>query len=442
MKISIFGIGYVGAVAAACLAEQGHEVIAVDIDPSKVHAINNGLAPVVEAGLEERVRQNVSSGRLSATANAEAAVRDSDLSFVCVGTPSGPSGAINTQYVAAACKRIGKAIAAKGKFHSVVVRSTIVPGTMEAVCIPALESASGLEAGVDFGVGYCPEFLREGTAIKDYHDPGLIVFGAIDARTEAMLRQLNRDMPVPCSVVSLPTAEAVKYASNSWRAVKITFANEIGNIAKACGIDGQTVMSLICSDTKVNISPHFMRPGFAFGGSCLPKDVRALKSLADSKSLDVPILSAVLQGNDLQIDRAERMLGDVSGAKRVGLVGVSFKPGTNDLRESPLAMLAARLISKGRTVNIYDPYVTIAFARGPEGAERPIVLSEIVPDIGSRLVPRISDLIAMSDIILVGNRYEETIGPLNAAIGSRQIVDLARISPTLRSNGQYEGICW
>lgn len=282
-SISVFGIGYVGVVSAACLARDGHTVIAVDIDPNRVEVINSGRSPIVETGLDGLIETAVAQGRLTPTLDAADAIARTDASFVCVGTPSNPDGSVGLAHVKGVCGVIGQAIAAKSSFHSVIIRSTIVPGTMESVCIPALEAASRLTAGVNFGVGYYPEFLRESTAIQDYDDPGLIVFGALDQPTFALLNLLNRNMPCATHEVDLRTAEMVKYTSNTWRAVKVTFANEIGNIAKACGLDGQLVMKLLCSDDKVNISSHFMRPGFAFGGSCLPKDVRALQQLARAR---------------------------------------------------------------------------------------------------------------------------------------------------------------
>ena len=436
-NISIFGIGYVGAVSAACLADSGNTVVAVDNLPAKVACINEGRSPIIEAGLDELVAKHVASGALRATTDIADALATTDISFVCVGTPSAPSGAIGTVYIEAVCREIGAALRKKKTFHSVIIRSTIVPGTMDRLCVPLLEEASGMKAGVDFGVGYYPEFLRESTAIKDYYDPGLIVFGALDTRTEEVLREINRDMPVPCHVVDLSTAEAVKYANNSWRAVKITFANEIGNLAKACGIDGQKVMDLICQDTRVNISAAFMRPGFAFGGSCLPKDLRAMKHLAADKGVQVPLLAATLEANIEQIHRAELMV-EKFGAGTVGLVGVSFKPGTDDLRESPLAELAKRLVGKGYGLKIYDPNVREARRKQTEGYHS----DDFIPGMTEALVENIGDLIGSSDIILVGNRYDEAVAPLNGAANKMPLVDLTRINTALRSNGVYEGICW
>ena len=437
-NISVFGIGYVGVVSAACLARDGHKVIAVDIEPGRVDVINSGRSPIVENGLDELIADCVANGRLSATLDAETAIANTDASFVCVGTPSNSDGSVGLAYVISACEIIGQALAKKQAYHSVIIRSTIVPGTMEQVCIPALEAASGLRAGVDFGVGYYPEFLRESTAIEDYDTPGLIVFGALDQPTFAILNLLNKDMPCVTHEVDLRTAEMVKYTSNTWRAVKVTFANEIGNIAKACGLDGQLVMKLLCSDDKVNISSHFMRPGFAFGGSCLPKDVRALQQLAKARDVQAPLMAAILQANDAQIDRAARMVTK-TGKKVVGLVGISFKPGTDDLRESPLAELASRLIADGHDVQVYDPNVSTGYAQDLAGTGRG---NDVVPDLRDRMVPTIEALIAKSDMILVGNSYSEAVGPLRRTLNDQPMVDLARVQPGLVSGGTYQGICW
>lgn len=437
-KISVFGIGYVGVVSAACLAKDGHTVVAVDVDEAKVASVNSGKSPIVENGLAPLLKDGLDSGRLSATLDVQDAINSTDISFICVGTPSEADGSVGLGYVIDVCKNIGQAIADKPSFHSVVVRSTIVPGSMNEVCIPILEKTSGKKADEGFGVGYYPEFLRESTAIEDYYDPGLIVFGSSDPITEKALYAINEDLPCECHSVSLTTAEMIKYTSNSWRAVKVSFANEIGNIAKASNVDGQKVMAILCSDTKVNISPYFMRPGFAFGGSCLPKDVRALRQLASSKDVPSPILDGVLQANQYQIEKAEALVEGLGGEK-IGMVGVSFKAGTDDLRESPLAELAARLINKGYEVNIYDPNVSEAFEDEMSAAGRG---NTVVPDLENRLVPDISDLINESEIILVGNKYHEAMEPLVEASEKLPMLDLMRVKKDLSSNGSYEGICW
>ncbi|NNL36571.1 MAG: UDP-glucose/GDP-mannose dehydrogenase family protein [Silicimonas sp.] len=439
MKISVFGIGYVGVVSAACLAKDGHDVIAVDVDPGKIASINDGKTPIVEEGIGELVAQVVREGRLTATADTKYAIDNTELSFICVGTPSAPDGSVGLKYVEDVCRNIGEALATKSAYHSVIVRSTCVPGSTERCCIPALENASGKTAGDGFGLGYYPEFLRESMAIADYYDPGLIVFGTMDKPTEAALTALNEALPCTIHTTDIRTAELVKYTSNAWRAVKVTFANEIGNIAKASGIDGQTVMEILCSDDKVAISPYFMRPGFAFGGSCLPKDVRALRYLARSTGTKAHILNAVLEANDAQIARAEAMV-EASGEKKVGFVGISFKPGTDDLRESPLVALAARLIDKGVDVEIYDPFVQEAYATATPGAGRG---NEGIPDLEARLNADIDDLIENAGTLLVGNYYHETIERLKTATTrQKKVVDLARVNREMVSDGSYNGICW
>ncbi|MBD3666052.1 nucleotide sugar dehydrogenase [Sulfitobacter aestuariivivens] len=437
-KISVFGIGYVGVVSAACLAQDGHEVIAVDVDTGKIKAINEGRSPIVEEGIEELVRQVVKDGNLTATDDFEQAVLNSDVSFICVGTPSSPDGSVGLEYVISVCENIGKALAKKKSYHSVVLRSTIVPGSTEEACIPVLEENSGKVAGEGFGVGYFPEFLRESTAIADNYAPGLIVFGYLDEKTRVILEKINGSLPCDMHQVEIKTAEMVKYTSNTWRAVKVTFANEIGNIAKASGIDGQTVMEILCSDEKIAMSPYFMRPGFAFGGSCLPKDVRALKYLAGSTGTKHHLLSAVLEANEAQIAKAEKMVID-SGETKVGFVGISFKPGTDDLRESPLITLAARLIDKGIDVSIYDPFVQQAFDNATPGAGRG---NDDVPDLEQRMVYSLDALLEGSGTVLVGNHYGETVERLKKAAGERPVVDLTRLARDKTSDDRYQGICW
>ena len=438
MKISVFGIGYVGVVSAACLAKEGHDVIAVDVDPGKIDSINAGNSPIVEQGIDDLVREVVAAGKLTATADTEFAVQNTEASFICVGTPSAPDGSVGLTYVEGVCRNIGTALAGKSDYHSVIVRSTIVPGSTEECCIPALEETSGKSAGVGFGLGYYPEFLRESTAIKDYHDPGLIVFGSMDQPTQQILTSLNEHLPCEIHKVDIRTAEMVKYTSNAWRATKVTFANEIGNIAKASDIDGQTVMEILCSDDKVAMSPYFMRPGFAFGGSCLPKDVRALRYLARSTGTSAHLLESVLKANEEQIARAESMV-EASGAKKVGFVGISFKPGTDDLRESPLVTLASRLIGKGIEVNVYDPFVQEAFDAGTPGAGRG---NDGIPDLKDRMVDDLDQLLNDAGAVLVGNYYADTVEKLKAAADRQTVVDLTRLHRDLVSEGSYAGICW
>ena len=429
-SISVFGIGYIGVVAAACLARDGHQVISVDINQTKIDLVNRGRSPIVEPGLDLLLAKVVRDGYLRATDDAGAAVLNSDISFICVGTPSDASGATDLSYVRLVCETLGAALTHKEHRHSVILRSTVLPGTCEGTCIPILANASGKEAGQDFGFGYFPEFLREGTAIADYDTPGLVVFGALDDSTRAFLHDLNKGQRASVQDVSLRTAEMIKYTSNAWRAAKIAFANEIGNISKSCGLDGQQVMELLCSDHKINMSPKFLRPGFAFGGSCLPKDLRALRHLARAKQTPTPMLEAILSANAAQIDRAEHMVLQTK-AQKVGFVGLSFKPGTDDLRESPLAILAERLQAKGRDIRVFDPAVLAQSQTAGSRARLP-----------ARLTDGLDELIATSEALVVGNFYAETVDALGAAANRIPTIDLTRLNRDRVSAGTYEGICW
>jgi GDP-mannose 6-dehydrogenase len=435
MKISVFGIGYVGAVSAACLAADGHDVVAVDPNREKAEALGAGKSPIVEPGLGEIIETSVRCGRLRATTDFKDSVLTTDLSLVCVGTPSRPNGSLDTSYVEAACSEIGLALKQSSHFHSVVMRSTILPGTMESVVIPALEAASGKIAGLHFGVGYYPEFLRESTAIKDYYDPGAVVFGQYDGdiRTIARLRELNARHPVEPIVVSVRTAEAVKYTNNCWHAVKISFANEIGNICKSTGIDGTRVMEILCSDTRLNISSAYLKPGFAFGGSCLPKDLRALRHRARENDIPTPVLDATMKANDIQLDRAFQMVSE-SGAKRVGMIGLTFKAGTDDLRESPLVALAEQLHGKGYDLSIYDPNVKRIHGDGH--------VHSSIGHLSAFVTDDIDEMVSRSQIIVIGNKDRATARIVESASDDLHVVDLVRIDGMERLNGQYQGICW
>jgi GDP-mannose 6-dehydrogenase len=346
MKISVFGLGYVGAVSVGCLAKDGHSVIGVDPNETKVDLINAGQSPIVEAEIGDIVATSVASGLLTATMEPASAVHETELSLVCVGTPSNTNGSLDLRYVRAVCKDIGAALAAKSDRHTVVIRSTMLPGSMREVVIPFLEEHSGKRAGTDFGVCNNPEFLREGSAVYDYYNPPKTIIGELAAGDGDLLGTLYASLPAPLIRVSVDTAEMVKYVDNAWHALKVGFANEIGNLCKEMHLDGQQVMSIFCQDKKLNLSSYYLKPGFAFGGSCLPKDLRALNYKAGRLDLSVPILSSILPSNAVQIQRAfDTVLA--KGSKRVGVLGFSFKAGTDDLRESPIVELIERLLGKG-----------------------------------------------------------------------------------------------
>ena len=436
MQISVFGIGYVGAVSSACLANDGHHVIAVDPNPQKVGPLNEGISPIVEPGLGELIQGGIRSQRLVATSDVREAVNSTDLSFVCVGTPSRSNGSLDTSYVSAAAEQIGAAIREKNSFHSVVMRSTILPGTMESIVLPALERASGRQAGVGFGIAYYPEFLRESTAISDYYDPGAIIFGRHDQATIDRLLDIHKIFKVEPRIVSIRTAEAVKYTNNAWHALKISFANEIGNICKEAGIDGHAVMDVLCADNRLNISKAYLKPGFAFGGSCLPKDLRALRFAARKLDVPTPILDATMDANEEQLRRAYSMVA-ATGKRRIGIIGLSFKPETDDLRESPLVELAERLYGRGYDIRIYDPNIQVSKLTG---ANLQFVKAHL-PHLTSLLTADVNEVIDHAEVFVLGNR-DEAKRLLNIVQDDRPLIDLVRIDQARCSGDFYQGICW
>ena len=345
MRISIFGMGYVGTVSAACLARDGHDVVGVDLNPEKLDLFRAGKAPIVEEGIQELTYEAIRAGRLCVMDDPVRAVLETDLSFVCVGTPSSPNGSQDLSAVTRVMEAIGDAIGGKEDFHTVVLRSTVVPGTCEAIVRPALERRSGKRSTSDFGLCFQPEFLREGSSIRDYDKPPFTLVGGGPERSIEALKSLFGHLPCEFISTDIQTAEALKMVCNAFHALKITFANEVGRVAAAVGVDGREVMALVCRDTRLNISPAYMRPGFAFGGSCLPKDLRALTYLGRTHDVDTPVLSGILPSNQIHVDRiAERIVADKR--RKVALLGLSFKPGTDDLRESPLVTLAERLLGR------------------------------------------------------------------------------------------------
>lgn len=439
MKISIFGIGYVGAVTAACLVKDGHRVIAVDNDPVKVKCLADGRSPIVEKDLDVYIAQGVKNGQLTATQDARDAVMNSDISLICVGTPSRTDGSLDLKYVEAVCAEIGGYLKDKKEFHTIVLRSTMVPGSARNVCRPVLEKASGKKAGVDFGFGNNPEFLRESSAIYDYYNPPKIVVGADDDKTAAAIMALYEGIDAPRVVTDIGVAEGVKYADNAWHAMKVGFANEVGNIMKECGIDSHKVMDIFCLDTKLNISKAYLKPGFAFGGSCLPKDVRAIRAAAKAKGLETPIFDALLDANDKQVERAMKMI-EATGKKNVALLGLSFKAGTDDLRESPLVTLADQLLARGYKIKVYDPNVW--HASQTEGANQKYI-NENIAHISKNLVENAEDLKPASDIYVIGNPNKDFAQIISAvANDDTPVIDLVRLNADLEKRKGYNGICW
>jgi GDP-mannose 6-dehydrogenase len=437
MNISVFGLGYVGVVAAGCLAADGHHVIGVDPNAAKVDLINRGVPPIVEGDIAALIESAVESGRLRATADVREAVHASDLSLICVGTPSQINGALDLRYVRKVCEEIGIALRDKAGFHVVVARSTMLPGTMREVVIPTLEEASGKRAGSDFGVCNNPEFLREGTAVHDYRHPPKTVVGETDARSGDLLVSLYAGIDAPLVRVAIETAEMVKYVDNAWHALKVAFANEIGNICKGLAIDSHEVMEIFCKDTKLNLSPYYLKPGFAFGGSCLPKDLRALGYKARSLDLELPLLNSILPSNQRQIDRGYSMI-TAKGKRKIGVLGFSFKAGTDDLRESPIVEVIERLIGKGYDLRLYDKAVNMASLTG---ANRDYVLNHI-PHISRIMQASIDAVLAHAEVVVVGNAAAEFRDALARVRPGVEVVDFVRVTERKSRAGEYDGICW
>jgi GDP-mannose 6-dehydrogenase len=438
MRISIFGLGYVGAVSLACLGRDGHDVTGVDIDHHKLKLIASGKSPIVESGIIDLMRDVVASGRIDVTDDAGEAIPATDLSFICVGTPSKPNGSQSLDALSRLCEQIGAALRSKSDFHTIVVRSTVEPGTVENVVIPLLETHSGKQAQHDFSVCFQPEFLREGSSIEDYDSPPMTVVGVQDQRSAAQLREIFGDLPCKFIETDIRTAETLKYACNTFHGLKISFANEIGRICQALGADSNRVMDLLCEDTQLNISKAYLRPGFAFGGSCLPKDLRALLYMAKLHDVEVPMLAGVLPSNKIHVEHAVKMIL-ARNERSVGVIGLSFKSGTDDLRESPLVDVVEQLIGKGLQLKIYDPEVRISHLIGANKK----YIEEVIPHIGNLMVDSVQEAMDGTGIVVVGLQGADIVEQLNANVtDSQMVLDLVGLSEPEKLRGEYRGICW
>ncbi len=436
MRISLFGIGYLGSVSAACLARDGHTVIAVDVNPQKVEALNRGRAPIVEPQLDVLVQSEVAKGRLTATTSVDDTVARTDLSIVCVGTPSAHDGSLDLSAVERVSAAIGKAMAGKTDRHTIVVRSTLAMGTMARIVAPLIERVSGLASGADFGLAYYPEFLREGSAIRDYDDPCHTLAAVTDAETLARLQALHANSAAPLITVSFEEAEAIKGISNAWHALKVSFANEIGGVLAAQGLDSHRVMEAVCRDHRLNISSAYMTPGFAFGGSCLPKDLRAFSAMGRATGRRVPVLEAALASNANVIEHALSLV-EGTGDRRVSIIGLAFKSGTDDLRESPYLALAERLVSKGYDLRLFDPYVRMDRLTGANLHHA----LERLPQLPGLLCDTLQAAVQHGRTLVLGHPGSGAAA-LDLAETDQQIVDLVRVRPDLRTKGAYKGLSW
>jgi len=437
-RISIFGLGYVGAVSLACLARDGHSVIGVDIDATKLDLIRSGKTPVVEEGMVDLMARAAASGRVSVTTDVTRAVQGSDLSLICVGTPSAANGSQDLTATINVARELGRALREKEGTHVFVFRSTLAPGTVEDQLRPIIERESGKREGDGFHVCFQPEFLREGTSIKDYDKPPFTIVGANSEVPVARLRELFGDLPCEFHVTSIRAAEMVKYCCNNFHAIKITFANETARLCEVLGVDPFQVMDLVCKDRQLNISPAYLKPGFAFGGSCLPKDLRATMYLAKSRDVELPMHGSVLASNRAHIDHAiAKVLA--SGKRRIGMIGLSFKTGTDDLRESPLVLLAEQFIGKGLSLLVYDPEVHLSQLLG---ANRRFIDTHL-PHIGSLIRSDIGSVIGDSDVLVVGLNDARTVDALRRLARPDQLVlDLVNIRGHGTVPAKVEGLCW
>jgi GDP-mannose 6-dehydrogenase len=438
MRVSLFGLGYVGCVTAACLAKLAHKVWGVDVNADKVRMINAGKSPIIEKGLEDMIFESSRNGRFRATTDANEAVLNTDVSLVCVGTPSNGNGSLDLKAVKAVAEQIGIALREKNSYHCVVFRSTMLPGTVRKTLIPILTESAKKAPHTDFDVCFNPEFLREGTAIHDFYHPPFTAVGCVSPRGGGVVARLYEGVEGSVELTSFEVAEMLKYACNSFHALKITFANEIGSLCKKMGIDSHAVMDLFARDKKLNISKAYLKPGFAFGGSCLPKDLRAITYKSKELDMDSPLLSAVLQSNELHIQRLIERIIDTR-QKRIGIVGLSFKAGTDDLRDSPTVKLVESLLGKGCRIKIYDSEVSLARIFG---ANKTYIEHEI-EHISTLMCTRIDEVLQESDVVVVAKYQDDIIEGLKPYLGKKLVFDLVRIVPSpCEQPENYDGICW
>ena len=437
-SISVFGLGYVGTVTAACLAHKGHKVIGVDLNPTKIEAKQSGRSPIVELGVTDLISKGHADGLLSATSESESAVLNSDISFLCVGTPSLRNGKLDLGHIEPVCREMGKILQRKKTFHLVVLRSTVLPGTAETIVVPALEKASGKKLGQSFGVCVNPEFMREGTAVADFLEPVVTVIGAADPQHSAQLREIYEWVPGRIFETSFRSAEMVKYVCNAWHAVKVSFANEVGTLAKELGVDPGAVVDIFTADTKLNISPTYLKPGFAFGGSCLPKDVRALNYRAKELDLTLPLLQSVLASNEEHLERAVEMVL-ATGKRKIGMLGLSFKAATDDLRESPQVQLIKRLLGEGCTIKIWDDNVSLGRLIGSNRE----YIEQTIPHIGSLLQNDLATILRDAEVVIVGTRGISRDQLQPHLRPDHVVLDLVNLEKDRRpAAAKYEGICW
>lgn len=435
MNISIFGLGYVGCVSLGCLAKNGHNVIGVDTNPTKISQINSGKATIIEKEVDTIIAEQRSAGRISATDNVKEAVSRSDVSIIAVGTPSTDKGHLNLQFIFNVAENIGEALKEKPAFHIIAIRSTIMPGTCDNVA-SVIEKISGKKRNIDFAVVDNPEFLREGTAVRDYYNPPLTLIGSDNQQAAEKVADLYRQLPAEIVITDLKTAEIMKYVNNTYHALKISFGNEVGNICTELGIDSHKVMDIFCKDKQLNISPYYFRPGFAFGGSCLPKDLKGLQTLAHDLYVDIPLIESINKTNEIQIQRATKLIYKYNN-KKLGFLGLSFKAGTDDLRNSPTVSIIEALLGKGCKLGIYDKNINLAMLTGTNKD----YIDSRIPHLSNLLVKDAEKLVKESDVVVVNTKETEFFN-LVQGVDNKLIIDFVRLDESLITKGNYIGINW
>ncbi len=441
MKISIFGLGYVGCVSAGCLAKNEHKIIGVDIDKHKVELINNGIPTIVENQIDELILNARNSKHLEATDDTDYAIANTDISIICVSTPGTESGHLNLNNIYKVAENIGRALTQKKSFHTIAIRSTVPPGTGSNVA-SIIEQVSNKQNNIDFAIVSNPEFLREGSAVKDYFNPAFTLLGSDCDNAIEIMSKIYNDINAPIIKTSFHSAEIIKYVNNSFHALKITFANEVGNICKNLNIDSHEVMNLLCLDKKLNISPYYLRPGFAYGGSCLPKDLGALVNISKGLNIETPVITNIARSNEIQKDTALKEILK-TGKKKIGILGLSFKAGTDDLRESPIVEIAERLVGKGYEVRIYDNHVQLSRLMGSNKS----YIDSKLPHL-SRLLCNLNNVIDNSEVIVISNNeeeYQEIFEFSNNQTNNltdKTVIDLVKIRHDKELIGEYNGLCW
>lgn len=434
MKVTIFGMGYVGCVTAACFSSLGHEVTGVDVDANKVDMINRSQSPIIEPGLAEIIKAGVAAGTLRGMTDPKEL---GDVVIVCVGTPSNDNGSLGLKHLMRVVEHIGKMLKSSNGYHVITIRSTVLPGTVENVVMPLLEEKSSKKAGRDFGLCMNPEFMRETTAIDDFHNPPFTIIGQQDQRSGDIVAKLYDTIKAPMERPTIAVAEMVKYACNAFHATKVCFGNEIGNLCKSMGVDSHRVMEIFCKDTRLNLSPYYLKPGFAFGGSCLPKDLRAIVYQAKRNDVEVPLLSSLIPSNDKQIQQAFRLVRN-SGRTKIGVLGLSFKAGTDDVRESPIVILIEMLIGKGYQVTIYDEEVSLAKLYGANKR----YLDETIPHITSLMESSVSKVLDRSDLVIISKKTDHFKTEIEGMKKDVFVVDLVRLIADYKGRSNYEGVSW